>query len=160
MSCHCRLLMERNQWEMMWGHYICPPILTPTRGITMFPTKVKRLLQFRNTLWGCASLKAHCSRLVLGIETSCDDTGAAVMDETGKILGESLHSQKEVHLRWVSHLHSGNRLTALGLFSNPLRLYCMGSDKINKCKQNVEIFVLRYVLLLCTGKLFTFIPLH
>ncbi len=42
------------------------------------------------------------SRLVLGIETSCDDTGAAVLDETGHILGESLHSQKDVHLRWVS----------------------------------------------------------
>ncbi|KAM9804431.1 tRNA N6-adenosine threonylcarbamoyltransferase, mitochondrial [Neosynchiropus ocellatus] len=39
------------------------------------------------------------SRLVLGIETSCDDTGAAVLDDTGAILGESLHSQKEVHLR-------------------------------------------------------------
>lgn len=38
-------------------------------------------------------------RLVLGIETSCDDTGAAVVDETGLILGESLHSQKEVHLQ-------------------------------------------------------------
>lgn len=39
------------------------------------------------------------SRLVLGIETSCDDTGAAVVDETGEILGESLQSQKDVHLR-------------------------------------------------------------
>ncbi|XP_030642775.1 tRNA N6-adenosine threonylcarbamoyltransferase, mitochondrial [Chanos chanos] len=39
------------------------------------------------------------SRLVLGIETSCDETGAAVMDESGTILGESLHSQKEVHLK-------------------------------------------------------------
>ena len=38
-------------------------------------------------------------RLVLGIETSCDETGAAVLDETGSILGESLHSQKEVHLK-------------------------------------------------------------
>ncbi|XP_075036132.1 tRNA N6-adenosine threonylcarbamoyltransferase, mitochondrial isoform X2 [Mixophyes fleayi] len=40
-----------------------------------------------------------CSRVVLGIETSCDDTGAAVVDENGKILGESLISQKEVHLK-------------------------------------------------------------
>ncbi|XP_035264843.1 probable tRNA N6-adenosine threonylcarbamoyltransferase, mitochondrial isoform X1 [Anguilla anguilla] len=39
------------------------------------------------------------SRLVLGIETSCDDTGAAVMDETGRILGESSHTQKDVHLK-------------------------------------------------------------
>ncbi|KAM4026272.1 tRNA N6-adenosine threonylcarbamoyltransferase, mitochondrial isoform 2-T3 [Anomaloglossus baeobatrachus] len=38
-------------------------------------------------------------RVVLGIETSCDDTGAAVVDENGKILGEAIHSQKEVHLK-------------------------------------------------------------
>ncbi|KAM8934166.1 tRNA N6-adenosine threonylcarbamoyltransferase, mitochondrial [Pelodytes ibericus] len=36
---------------------------------------------------------------VLGIETSCDDTGAAVVDENGRVLGEALHSQKEVHLK-------------------------------------------------------------
>lgn len=46
--------------------------------------------------------RAMCTRLVLGIETSCDETGAAVMDERGLILGESLHSQKEVHLKWVA----------------------------------------------------------
>ncbi|KFQ16447.1 hypothetical protein N330_07259, partial [Leptosomus discolor] len=38
-------------------------------------------------------------KLVLGIETSCDDTGAAVVDEAGSVLGEALHSQKEVHLQ-------------------------------------------------------------
>ncbi|XP_062906146.1 tRNA N6-adenosine threonylcarbamoyltransferase, mitochondrial isoform X2 [Mobula hypostoma] len=38
-------------------------------------------------------------RLVLGIETSCDDTAAAVVDETGRVLGEALHSQKETHLK-------------------------------------------------------------
>ncbi|XP_029386606.1 tRNA N6-adenosine threonylcarbamoyltransferase, mitochondrial [Echeneis naucrates] len=68
----------------------------------MFPTKVRvllRLLQVRNTF--CYSLKGNttCSRVVLGIETSCDDTGAAVVNEKGVILGEALHSQKEVHLR-------------------------------------------------------------
>ncbi|KAJ8012882.1 hypothetical protein DPEC_G00047490 [Dallia pectoralis] len=50
-------------------------------------------------LWKSAFTRAMSSRLVLGIETSCDETGAAVMDETGVILGESLHSQKEVHLK-------------------------------------------------------------
>ncbi|XP_068103009.1 tRNA N6-adenosine threonylcarbamoyltransferase, mitochondrial-like [Hyperolius riggenbachi] len=39
------------------------------------------------------------SRVVLGIETSCDETGAAVVDENGKILGDALLSQKEVHLK-------------------------------------------------------------
>ncbi|XP_030066440.1 tRNA N6-adenosine threonylcarbamoyltransferase, mitochondrial [Microcaecilia unicolor] len=39
------------------------------------------------------------TRVVLGIETSCDDTGAAVVDETGHVLGEALCSQKDVHLK-------------------------------------------------------------
>ncbi|XP_060683976.1 tRNA N6-adenosine threonylcarbamoyltransferase, mitochondrial isoform X1 [Hemiscyllium ocellatum] len=44
--------------------------------------------------------RAQCNaRLVLGIETSCDDTAAAVVDETGKILGEALYSQKGTHLK-------------------------------------------------------------
>ncbi|XP_067994001.1 tRNA N6-adenosine threonylcarbamoyltransferase, mitochondrial [Melanerpes formicivorus] len=38
-------------------------------------------------------------QLVLGIETSCDDTGAAVVDDAGNVLGEALHCQKEVHLQ-------------------------------------------------------------
>ncbi|XP_036965577.1 probable tRNA N6-adenosine threonylcarbamoyltransferase, mitochondrial [Acanthopagrus latus] len=71
--------------------------------MTMLPSKARvlhRLLQFRSTCFGSPSCgKAASSRLVLGIETSCDETGAAVLDETGEILGESLHSQKVVHLR-------------------------------------------------------------
>ncbi|XP_054579530.1 tRNA N6-adenosine threonylcarbamoyltransferase, mitochondrial isoform X5 [Eptesicus fuscus] len=38
-------------------------------------------------------------KVVLGIETSCDDTAAAVVDETGNVLGEAIHSQTEVHLK-------------------------------------------------------------
>lgn len=37
--------------------------------------------------------------VVLGIETSCDDTGAAIVDGKGIVLGESLHSQHKTHLR-------------------------------------------------------------
>ncbi|XP_063231942.1 tRNA N6-adenosine threonylcarbamoyltransferase, mitochondrial isoform X1 [Bacillus rossius redtenbacheri] len=37
--------------------------------------------------------------VVLGIETSCDDTGCAVVDNEGNILGEALNSQQQVHLR-------------------------------------------------------------
>lgn len=69
----------------------------------MLPSKVPiltRLPQFQHVFCGRHSyVKAPSSSLVLGIETSCDDTGAAVLDETGAVLGESLHSQKEVHLR-------------------------------------------------------------
>nr|XP_015832562.2 tRNA N6-adenosine threonylcarbamoyltransferase, mitochondrial isoform X1 [Nothobranchius furzeri] len=63
----------------------------------MFRTKVdflQRFIRCKHT-----SGRPFCSRLVLGIETSCDETGAAVLDETGSILGECLHSQKEEHLR-------------------------------------------------------------
>ena len=35
---------------------------------------------------------------VLGIETSCDDTGAAVVDEHGEIVGEALHAQTSIHV--------------------------------------------------------------
>ncbi|KAM9365418.1 tRNA N6-adenosine threonylcarbamoyltransferase, mitochondrial [Pholidichthys leucotaenia] len=63
----------------------------------MFQSRVKSLFRLLQLYPPHPVRKA--SRLVLGIETSCDDTGAAVVDESGRILGESLHSQKEVHLR-------------------------------------------------------------
>jgi len=37
---------------------------------------------------------------VLGIESSCDDTGAAVVRSDGVILGESLASQAHIHEEW------------------------------------------------------------
>lgn len=38
--------------------------------------------------------------LVLGIETSCDDTGAAVVSTDGRILGEALSSQADLLSQW------------------------------------------------------------
>lgn len=38
------------------------------------------------------------SKVVLGIETSCDDTGAAVVNTEGQILGETLNSQTKIHV--------------------------------------------------------------
>ena len=38
--------------------------------------------------------------LVLGIESSCDDTGAAVVRSDGVILGEALASQGDIHEEW------------------------------------------------------------
>lgn len=38
--------------------------------------------------------------VVLGIESSCDDTGAAVVRSDGVILGEALASQHEIHEEW------------------------------------------------------------
>ena len=53
--------------------------------------------------WSSSSslLQQRMQRLVLGIETSCDETGAAVIDEDGKILGEGLYSQKRIHVKCV-----------------------------------------------------------
>ena len=39
------------------------------------------------------------SRLVLGIETSCDDTGAAVVDHHGNVIGDALHNQTKTHIQ-------------------------------------------------------------
>lgn len=36
---------------------------------------------------------------ILGIETSCDDTGCAIINRNGKILSEVCHSQNLMHLR-------------------------------------------------------------
>ncbi|XP_071777802.1 tRNA N6-adenosine threonylcarbamoyltransferase, mitochondrial [Centroberyx gerrardi] len=69
--------------------------MLPSRAVNLHRLPHFRLKPSCTSAYG----KASCSRLVLGIETSCDDTGAAVMDEAGLILGESLHSQKEVHLK-------------------------------------------------------------
>lgn len=41
----------------------------------------------------------HNRPIILGIETSCDDTGCAVVDSSGQVLGEALYSQSVVHLR-------------------------------------------------------------
>ncbi|KAJ9573959.1 hypothetical protein L9F63_008649, partial [Diploptera punctata] len=51
--------------------------------------------------------KGHCKyysnqarSLILGIETSCDDTGCAIVDNNGTILGEALKSQQQIHLNY------------------------------------------------------------
>lgn len=39
--------------------------------------------------------------LILGIETSCDDTGCAIVDTDGNILGEAVHCQEALHIKYV-----------------------------------------------------------
>ena len=51
---------------------------------------------------------------VLGIETSCDETAAAVVTETGDVLSDVVHSQVDVHERYggvVPELASRDHLT-------------------------------------------------
>ena len=38
--------------------------------------------------------------IVLGIETSCDETGCGIVDENFTVLGESLYTQAETHARF------------------------------------------------------------
>ncbi|EDV27286.1 uncharacterized protein TRIADDRAFT_21983 [Trichoplax adhaerens] len=42
---------------------------------------------------------------VMGIETSCDDTGVAIVDDQGRLLGDALQSQSSIHkpLGWGIH---------------------------------------------------------
>ena len=37
---------------------------------------------------------------MLGIESSCDDTGVAVVNGDGQILGEALAGQVDIHMPW------------------------------------------------------------
>ncbi|ESN89869.1 hypothetical protein HELRODRAFT_91302 [Helobdella robusta] len=43
--------------------------------------------------------KKFYRRIVLGIETSCDDTGAAIVSEDGSLLGEAINSQTNIHVQ-------------------------------------------------------------
>ena len=44
-------------------------------------------------------LEGEEEKIVLGIESSCDDTGVGVVSSSGQVLGEALHSQLLVHLK-------------------------------------------------------------
>lgn len=67
------------------------------------------LYHYRNNLKILVSIKfklplcefvCHKSSVILGIETSCDDTGCAIVDISGKILADTLYTQNPIHLRY------------------------------------------------------------
>ena len=64
------------------------------RAICIGLRKLRREVS-RNFHLNCQHL--FKSKVVLGIETSCDDTGAAVVNTEGAILGDALHSQMKIH---------------------------------------------------------------
>ncbi|XP_032494312.1 probable tRNA N6-adenosine threonylcarbamoyltransferase, mitochondrial isoform X3 [Phocoena sinus] len=72
-------------------------ILNKTAGVFSKPSK-RNMYEFLRSFHFHPG-KRFLHKLVLGIETSCDDTAAAVVDETGNVLGEAIHSQTEVHLK-------------------------------------------------------------
>ena len=42
---------------------------------------------------------------ILGIESSCDDTGLAIVDSSGQIIAHVTSSQHQIHARSVSYTH-------------------------------------------------------
>lgn len=53
-----------------------------------------RVYRFNNV-----KLRHSPSHNILGIETSCDDTGCAIVNSNGELLSEVVHSQNLIHLR-------------------------------------------------------------
>ncbi|XP_038210826.1 probable tRNA N6-adenosine threonylcarbamoyltransferase, mitochondrial [Zerene cesonia] len=55
---------------------------------------------FKNScMFKFCSVKSYSKTLIFGIETSCDDTGCAIIDDNGQLLSEKLHCQNLIHLR-------------------------------------------------------------
>ena len=64
-------------------------------------TVASRTLQCNRSLRASASEGAQFrleEAVVLGVESSCDDTGVAVLRGSGEVLGEALQSQTDVHM--------------------------------------------------------------
>lgn len=73
--------------------------------------------------------------IILGIETSCDDTGCGVVNVQGHVLGESLYSQNAIHIRYggvnplhARELHRDNIELAV---NNALKNSCLDIHKVD-----------------------------
>jgi N6-L-threonylcarbamoyladenine synthase len=64
----------------------------------MFP--IRRMLCRRLRHLSTTIPRSTTPTLILGIETSCDDTGVAIVDSTGHIVFEALSSQDATHLTY------------------------------------------------------------
>jgi N6-L-threonylcarbamoyladenine synthase len=64
-----------------------------------------------------SSKNLHSSGLVLGIESSCDDTAAAVVERGGRVLSSVVDSQAALHANWggvVPEIASRSHLDSIG----------------------------------------------
>lgn len=77
-------------------------IVRHSRGVncSIFPALPVRASRDQGCWVRCCSAQTQQNRVVLGIESSCDDTAAAVVTEAGDIIGEALATQEEVHRQW------------------------------------------------------------
>lgn len=85
--------------------------------------------------YSCKTITYSRNSLILGIETSCDDTACAVIDGTGRLLGESLYSQTALHTRYGGV----NPIFAHELHRNNIdRVVTEALDKAGKTIEDVD----------------------
>ncbi|XP_026739945.1 probable tRNA N6-adenosine threonylcarbamoyltransferase, mitochondrial [Trichoplusia ni] len=66
----------------------------------LFHKYLRRTTIYAVQAYSCRALTYSKNTIILGIETSCDDTGCAVIDGKNSLLGESLYSQNAIHIRF------------------------------------------------------------
>eukprot|EP00041_Stephanoeca_diplocostata_P026160 m.698453 g.698453 ORF g.698453 m.698453 type:complete len:505 (+) comp22901_c1_seq5:412-1926(+) len=73
---------------------------TPRNNSAMYSFSRKILSSYSRKIMVCsvARKSAHPKKIILGIETSFDDTGVALISSTGRILGEARITQGKEHL--------------------------------------------------------------
>ena len=82
----------------MLGHLTSTIICGVRRGLPRWPAA--RATRSLTTTNSTSTAAAAAERFILGIESSCDDTGVAVVSTSGRILGESLATQIDIHAAW------------------------------------------------------------
>ena len=65
-------------------------------SFTPYPVIPIRVCQAKPTRLSWPAIQRYYTT-VMGIETSCDDTGAAIIDDSGRLLGDALQSQSSIH---------------------------------------------------------------
>ena len=64
--------------------------------------------------------------LILGLETSCDDTGVAVIDQSGRVLSHCLHSQTSVRM--------GGVIPTFAMFSHAATIHHLVKEALTKAQ--------------------------
>ena len=96
---------------------ICKIIKTQTKMLRKLVTLVpaKRFVKSSARKFSSSTTAADSDSdvkkpiIILGIETSCDDTGIGIVNSNGDILGQAMHSQEETHSRLLINFWKQNQ---------------------------------------------------
>lgn len=78
----------------------CAYFLSHKMSLEFYRPRRLKFLRASNRIWNAMrKFTDGKPAVILGIETSCDDTGCGIVDTTGKILGEVINSQHLTHLK-------------------------------------------------------------